>query len=117
MIHFALASALALASNLIPIRDGPQWNGIDPATRDWFRSLRNPNTSIPCCDVTDGTRLDDPEYRENPDGSYEVFIFGEWRHVDKSQVINPKDRKVEYGIIWWAPGLDHPYCFMPGAGG
>lgn len=118
MLRLALASALSLACVIVThARDQGQWKDLNSATTDWFKHLRNFETNIPCCDYADGMRLEDPDYRENPDGSYEVFIRNEWRHVDKSQVINPVPRFVDYAIIWWADGIDHPYCFMPGTRG
>lgn len=114
MLHLTfMVSALALASNLYSVADKPQWENIDPATRDWFRSLRSPS-GIPCCDFADGSRIEDPDYKENEDGSYEVFIRGQWIHVDRNHVLIGINR-VGYAVYWGVPGIT--YCFMPGAGG
>lgn len=121
---FNLARAALVAALLIPAPglapeafskgDRGQW-GHDAATSEWFKSLRAPN-GIPCCDYADGVRLEDPEWRENPDGSYSVFAKGEWRMIDKDHVITTSNR-VGYAILWWPEHWDHPSCFMPGARG
>lgn len=95
-------------------RDTGQW-GHDAATSEWFKSLRAPN-GIPCCDYADGVRLEDPDWRENPDGSYAVFAKGAWHAIDKDHIITATNR-VGYAIVWWPEHWDHPSCFMPGAKG
>lgn len=116
MLRIALASALSLACvTLTHARDQGQYNSIDPATRDWFRSLKSPN-GFPCCDYADGNRIEDPDWKENEDGSYQVFYAGQWRRIDKSRVVTTPNR-IGYAVLWWHPGSDEPYCFMPGARG
>ena len=107
----ALLALLLLAGPASAVDNG-QW-GHDPATSEWFKSLHNPN-GLPCCDYTDGTRIEDPaSWRDNKDGSYEVFARDQWVHVPKEKVVTAINR-VGYAILWWAPGVAGPYCFLPG---
>jgi hypothetical protein len=116
MLRFSIAAALSLACVVMTHAiDKGQYNSIDPATRDWFRSLRSP-TGIPCCDYADGNRIEAPDYKQNEDGSYEVFARGKWVHVPENRIVKAINR-MGYAVLWWADGVETPYCFMPGAGG
>lgn len=92
--------------------DSPKW-GNNPELNNWFKSLRNKN-DFPCCDYADGLKIEDPEYKENEDGTYEVYVHDKWRHVPIDRVINPPNRPVDYAIVWHNATVDTPYCFMPG---
>lgn len=91
--------------------------GHDEETSAWFRGLRS-GTGTPCCDYADGNRIDDPDYTENDDGSYEVNVpsRGGWHHVDKMRIVKGTNR-VGYAIVWWSPASPEPYCFLPGSRG
>jgi hypothetical protein len=114
---FVAAAFVVAASFCVPdacsSKDGA-W-GHDEATSAWFKSLRSPN-GIPCCDYVDGVRLEDPEWRENDDGSFDVLARGKWNHVDAEHIVKATNR-VGYAILWWPNGMDHPSCFLPGARG
>jgi hypothetical protein len=113
----AFVVMVALAAMSAPgFAAGPseKW-GHDPDTSEWFKSLKNPQ-GFPCCDYTDGTRIEDPDYRENDDGSYEVFAHAQWVHVDKEKIVTGTNR-VGYAILWWSNAAPLPYCFLPGARG
>lgn len=115
-----IAALIAPVAGLGPVMaEGPpsKW-GHDPATSEWFRSLQSPS-GFPCCDYTDGTRLEDPgDYRENEDGSYDVKYApgtpGLWVRVPKERIVTIPN-KVGYAILWMRPGATEAYCFMPGA--
>ena len=96
--------------------EGPasKW-GHDPDTSQWFRGLRS-KQGFPCCDYADGTRIEDPDYRENDDGSFEVFARSTWTHIDKAHVVSGTN-KVGYAILWWGTAAPQPYCFLPGSKG
>lgn len=81
---------------------------------DWFKNLRNSN-GFPCCDYADGHRVEDPDYKENEDGTYEVLDYksGMWLHVDHDKILKGTNR-VGYAILWKNPNLENVYCFMPG---
>lgn len=115
-----LIRAALVAALLIPLHgdafafDSSKW-GHDEATSEWFKSLRAP-TGIPCCDYADGVRLEDPEWKENDDGSYSVFAKDAWHTIDKDHIVTAPNR-VGYAILWWPEHWDHPSCFLPGARG
>lgn len=94
--------------------DRGQW-GHDPATSEWFRSLKNGHGTS-CCDTTDGVRIDDPDWRENDDGTYSVFARGAWRTIDRDHVVTATNR-VGYAVLWWPEHWNYPSCFLPGARG
>jgi hypothetical protein len=91
--------------------DSTQW-GHDTATGEWFRSLHNKNGTS-CCDTADGVRLEDPEWRENQDGTYEVFVHDKWHMIEPDHVLTGSNR-VGYAIVWWPMGMSKPTCFLPG---
>lgn len=85
--------------------DGP--NG------DWFKGLRNTN-KLPCCDVVDGQRLEDADWRTTDNGEYQVKIKGEWITVPEEAVLNPKNRPIDYAVVWIYQGKIT--CFLVGSG-
>ena len=107
---------LMVATLPMPVKafDNKEWSG-DGETREWFKSLHN-EYGTSCCDFADGDRVDDVDYRENDDGTYEVFYDSGWHHVELQRVLKGSNR-VGYAIIWRSRGTDQPYCFMPGARG
>ena len=106
-----LMSALIVGSAYA--RDGGQWENIDPSTRDWFKGLKN-SSGVPCCDTSDGQRLDDADWRLNEDGSYSVRIAGEWRAVPPAAVLDVPNR-VGVAVVWLWNGLIT--CFLRGTEG
>ena len=98
----------------LAMAQGPadKW-GQDAATQEWFRGLHAP-TGIPCCDYADGNRIEDPDYAELPDHSYDVRLPSGIVHVEPDHVVQGTNR-VGYAIYWGRPGAT--YCFMPGARG
>jgi len=92
-IPFLIAALAALWFTSWPAhsRPGPQWAQVDEGTRDWFRSLHSA-TGFPCCDYADGSRLEDPEWRQDdslPDGqpTYSVFLDGQWYSIPAEKVV------------------------------
>ena len=113
-LMFWLVVALVVCSVGFALAQGPadKW-GHDPATSEWFRGLHSPQ-GFPCCDYVDGTRVDDPNYRENDDGSYDVTVGAETVHVPAEKVVAGTN-KVGYAILWRSPAGGAVYCFLPGA--
>lgn len=113
-------------------KDNGQWDNVDQTTKEWFKNLHPDAGGTPCCDGSDGLKVEDVEYYENPDHSYEVHVPevtmkdgtvrpDRWIHVDKNHIVNPKDRPVNYAAVWpymYDTPDDHmtngAYCFMPG---
>lgn len=77
---------------------------------DWFRTLHNPNGFL-CCGYEDG--IQDPPYKENDDGTYEVYYNEGWHHAAKETIVGAISR-LAYPIVWRAPTGD-VRCFLPGA--
>jgi hypothetical protein len=67
----------------------------DPALAEWFKHLRQPGTSLPCCSISDCRRVD---YRRASDGRFEVMVEGSWYKVPRRLVLqgqgNPLGRAV-----------------------
>lgn len=80
--------------------------------KSWFNGLRN-SQGTPCCDVTDGVKLEDPEWREDGDGSYSVHVNGQWMAVPPEAVLK-EPNKVSYSVVWVYNG--RILCFLPGSG-
>jgi hypothetical protein len=114
-ISLMSAFSLAMYSCVIPRAhafDSSKW-GHDAATSEWFRSLKN-SRGESCCDYADGVRLEDPEWRELEDHSFEVFAREKWNRVPANRVLKGTN-KVGYAILWWPKAYDTPTCFLPGA--
>jgi hypothetical protein len=128
MVIAVIVAAIMLAIGLkySHARQGPQWAQADEGTRDWFRGLHN-DYGTNCCDVSDGNRLDDIDWRQDASGDdgeprYSVKLGGQWWPVDPKKVLHGNNR-VGYAILW-RPQIDDlsgytdgppMYCFMPGA--
>lgn len=92
--------------------DNGQWNH-DPETSAWFNSLHSPK-GTPCCDYADGMRIEDPAYKENDDGSFDIELGSEVIHVGSEKVIRGTN-KVGYAILWRMMNKEVT-CFLPGSG-
>lgn len=104
-------------------RDVGQFGAVDQATHEWFTGLTNQRGDI-CCDTADGHRLDDPDWRINPDGTYSVAVLGGWQKVPPDLVVRTPNR-IGVAVVWiWPPdqfaSAANPQkvrCFMAGATG
>jgi hypothetical protein len=114
LIRAALVAALLIPASVWAF-DSDKWDH-DPLTRDWFRSLHNERGAL-CCDTADGVRIEDPHWKELPEGGYVVFARERWVRISPDQVVNPPDRKMGYAILWWPQNWDEPSCFLPGPRG
>jgi hypothetical protein len=104
----AIATLCALLSAAFA-KDNGQFGSAPADVREWFKSLKSP-LGVPCCDTSDGTRLEDVDWRQD-DGGYSVRIDGEWVRVPKEAVVDQLNR-VGFAIIWrWGGKLQ---CFLPG---
>lgn len=80
---------------------------------DWFASQKNQNGTS-CCDVADGHRVEDADWKSDSDGHYWVRLEEKWVIVPDQAVINPKHRPVDYAVVWIYNGVI--FCFMVGTG-
>lgn len=130
MLRLALTGALALARIFAPSAcfaggvvlmnviayafDNGQWDNVDPATRQWFKSLKN-KQGMPCCDTADGHRT---TWRASEDGGYEVPINGKWVKVPPEAVLTNTGNPTGEAIVWYAPDIGGMFirCFVPSDG-
>ena len=92
-----------------PKDDGRYANSPNKA---WVESLKN-KFGTPCCDDTDGFRVEDPDWR-NVGDSFEVKIEGIWTKLDDRHIITEPNR-IGYAMVWIYSG--NITCFMPGGRG
>jgi len=86
---------------------------INDPNHDWFEHQRNlANQS--CCEIADGHRVDDADWKSDGAEHYQVRLDGKWIAVPDASVINPPDRPIDYAVVWiWHGEI---LCFMPGSG-
>ena len=78
----------------------------------WIESLKN-GKGTPCCDEGDGSRVEDPDWR-NVGNEYEVRIDGKWTKLEDYQVLTDTNR-IGFAMVWiWRGSIT---CFMPGERG
>lgn len=98
---------MAVGSVLAHDHKRPELNG-------WFMGLKS-NAGSPCCDGSDATSLDDPDW-ESKDGHYRVKLEGEWVDVPDSAVVQGPNRAGP-AMVWpyyLNGGMRGVRCFMPG---
>jgi hypothetical protein len=92
----------------------------DPNLAPWFRSLRQPQTNLSCCDRSDCRLV---RYRI-VDGHFQAFIGGEfsrwqnppfaWVDVPDNNVLHRHDNPTGEGVACWAGA--QIICFVEGTG-
>ncbi|MDB5398567.1 MAG: hypothetical protein QOF70_5294 [Acetobacteraceae bacterium] len=115
----ALAAASLIYGFPTSLRAAPP-PGADPDLAPWFRSLRQPNTDLSCCDRADCRTV---QYRII-DGHFQAFIGGEfarwqnppyaWVDVPDGSVLHRHDNPTGEGVACWA-GM-RIICFVEGTG-
>lgn len=88
-----------------------------PELDGWYKSLQSRKAG-PCCDGSDATRVDDPDW-DNDHGHYRVRLEGEWVDVPDNAVILEPNRAGR-ALVWpyrQDGKLNQIRCFMPGATG
>jgi hypothetical protein len=102
-----------------PARAAPP-DGADPALAPWFKSLSQPRTNQPCCDMADCRTV---KYRITGD-HFEAFIGNEfprwsnpprdWVNVPNENVLHRTDNPTGEGVACWFQG--QVLCFVEGNG-
>jgi hypothetical protein len=94
-----------------------QYDHIDLATRQWFRSQKSPKTGMSCCDESDGTYAEE-QIRE---GIYWTRCaegkcpIAQWTPVPDDVVIREPNRNGAPVLWWrWEGGAPLIYCYAPG---
>jgi hypothetical protein len=106
---------LLFAGNPAIAHDYGEHESVSPATRQWFRDLRSPETSIQCCDVSDCLRTEAHVSQNRwkaraPDGS--------WLIVPPTRVITDRGNPVGEPILCAVNKGEGSWlvlCFVPGA--
>ncbi len=116
---FALATTGLVIFCACPARAAPP-AGADPELAPWFRSLRQPQTNLSCCDRSDCRTV---RYRI-VDGRFQAFIGSEfarwqnpphtWVDVPENSVLHRHDNPTGEGVACWAGA--QIICFVEGTG-
>jgi len=83
----AFCAAALIACSVYALAAPPPELVPDPALAQWFKHLRQPGTSFPCCSISDCRPVD---YRLASDGRYEVMVEGNWYKVPRRFVLQRK---------------------------
>lgn len=83
----------------------------NPAFSAWFGSLTDPETSVPCCSLTDCRMV---EHRRVGD-HFEAEVEGHWLSVPIEKVLHRTDNPTGQAVLCWSRVLG-VLCFVPGAG-
>jgi hypothetical protein len=85
-------ATMLIVGNLAPTMAAPPPDVVpNPTISEWFKGLRQPVTSLPCCSLSDCRRVD---YRIADDGRYEVMLDGTWYRVPNRFVLRQEDNPV-----------------------
>jgi hypothetical protein len=85
----------------------------DDPNHDRFERQRN-SAGKSCCQIADGHRVDDADWKSDGAGHYQVGLDGKWIPVPDAAIINPHDRPIDYAVVWiWHGEI---LCSMPGSG-
>lgn len=81
----------------------------DPAMAEWFKSLKQPGTGLPCCSIADCHRV----AVTRSGGYYYVEIEGQWLRVANAVIMQAKHNPVGTVACYTVAKFGHPS--MPGA--
>jgi hypothetical protein len=91
----AFCAAALIVCSAYALAAPPSELAPNPALAEWFKNLRQPGTSFPCCSISDCRPVD---YRLASDGRFEVMVEGKWYKVPRRFVLqgmgNPLGRAV-----------------------
>ena len=92
----------------------------DPAMRDWYNSLKQPQTGDGCCSIADCRPFDSRIVNDH----YEIMLRGRWYTIPREAVLH-RENKAGMAIAClrtqWGPDFTPPadttpdvMCFIPG---
>ena len=104
-----LASLAGVATILVPgsapiMAAPPADLSPSPALSLWFKSLKQPGTSLPCCSISDCRRVD---FRIASDGQYEVMVEGNWYSVPSRLVLHPMHNPVGRAVACYTTAFGY----------
>jgi hypothetical protein len=82
-----------------------------PSFSEWFRSLLDPETSLPCCNEADYRTVASRVVIDH----YEVLIDTAWVAVPAERIVRRADNPTGHAVLCWTPVLGI-MCFVPGPG-
>jgi hypothetical protein len=123
-------AVFVLVVSKAPARDLGQWDDVDPAQRQWFNGLRQPdNPHMSCCGEADGYWADSYEVKGD---QYVAIItdtrddtkLGRRQHIAAGTRVAVPNSKIKWGsgnptghgIIFIGIGGD-VFCYLPPGGG
>ena len=79
-----------------------QFDNIDPATREWFKSVKSKN-GVPCCDIADGHKT---AFKVDSDGHFFVPLNVDnpdnpWIQVPPDAVVYDAGNPYEEAVVWY----------------
>ncbi len=112
---------LVLADSGVANAAPPVGQPVDPAMRDWYKSLQQPGTGAGCCSIAD-CRPYESRVVSDP---YEIWVHDKWIYVPNSVVPRGENRAGtavaclrthwNYSLVLapadFSPGV---LCFVPG---
>ena len=123
------AAVIVLSICKVPARDPGQWDGVDPALRQWFNGLKQPEyPHLSCCGLADAYWADSYEVNGN---QYVAIITDERddKPLRRPHIENGKRFVVPNSTIKWGSGnptghgiifigyLGKVLCYLPPGGG
>lgn len=117
MTRLLLAAAALVAVPMTAMPAPPE--NADPALAPFFRSLKQPGTSISCCDISDCRPV---KTRFHGD-SLQVFIpakdfqqgIDDWVNVPPGKMLTPRENPTGEPIACWNKWIG-VLCYLNGAG-
>ena len=76
----------------------------NPAFSEWFKGLRQPGTSLPCCSISDCRRVD---FRIASDGRYEAMVEGQWYRVPNRFVLRQQENPVGKAVACYTTAFGY----------
>jgi hypothetical protein len=123
--HWCIAAcaAMLIVNSVHAIAAPPSALTPNRTLSEWFKSLRQPNSSALCCSISDCRKVD---YRMADDGAYEVLIEGSWSRVPDTIILKRKGNPVGSAVACYTtifgyttlPDAPHDdqieiLCFVP----
>ena len=121
VLLFGLIAIFALWSCLAFARDDGRWADQPEHVRQWFNTLRQPETAMSCCGENDAVEAD--TWVAHPDGSVTATVTngrgfvpdGTLVHVPRGKVVLGEANPTGHSILFLSPQKT-PYCFVMGGG-
>jgi hypothetical protein len=81
----------------------------DSVVVEWFKSLKQPATNLPCCGISDCRSV---SYRMTAKGSYEVYVEGSWYAVPEETIVRRGTNPIGHAVACYRQNFG--YSTLPG---